>query len=125
MHNKTDETLHFIICMLFPMLLSTFVIQLIAFPLTATAGVIGDIADLGLKVALIRHWKALLGVMLLLGGAYAIAHKPTFKYKLMAISAAITLYMITIWGGALLLGEFWSDIEPVISSTALFVRRLF
>ena len=111
--------------MLLPMMISIFILMLIAFPPIAAAGIIGDIADLGFKVALIRHWKAFLGVILLLSGAYAIAHKPIFRFKIMAITASITLWVITLWGGSLLLGEFWNSIEAAVSGAATVLRRLF
>lgn len=111
--------------MLLPMTISMFVMMLVAFPPIAAAGIIGDIADLGFKIALIRHWKAVLGVVLLLAGAYAIAHKPIFRFKIMAITASITLWVITLWGGSLLMGEFWHSIEAAVSGAAIFIRRLF
>lgn len=123
--NQPQNALSDTICLLLPTLLTTIVIQLIFFPSIAAAGIVGDIADLGLKVAIIRHWKAFLGVALLLGGAYLIAHKPIFKFKVMAIAASVTLWVITIWGGSLLLGEFWTKIDAVVTNAALFIRRLF
>ena len=124
-NNSSENTLHWIMFMLLPMTISIFIMMLIAFPPIAAAGIIGDIADLGFKVALIRHWKAFLGVILLLAGAYAIAHKPIFRFKFMAITASITLWVITLWGGSLLLGEFWNSIESAVSGAAIFLRRLF
>jgi hypothetical protein len=123
--NQPQNALSDAICLLLPTLLTTVVIQLIFFPSIATAGIVGDIADLGLKVAIIRHWKAFSGVVLLLGGAYLIAHKPLFKFKVMAIAASVTLWVITIWGGSLLLGEFWTQIDAAVTNAALFIRRLF
>jgi len=118
MNDNRNKTLYWVVSVV-PLMI------ILIFSPPVFAGIVGDIADLGLKVALIRHWKAFLGVILLLGGAYLIAHKPLFKFKIMAIAASFTLWVMTIWGGSLLMGEFWLQIDSAVTNTALFIRRLF
>lgn len=112
-----------------PVLLSMLLVEMFFGTSLAMGDVIGGtlsgLADLRFKFALVRHWKAVLGVALLLGTIYAIAHKPVFKFLWFARTAALAVFVAMFLGASLLIGEFWSQIEPVIEGAALFLRRLF
>ena len=72
MKNYSDDISNLVL----PMLLALMAVDMLLLVPMASAdigGVFSGIADMGFKFALIRHWKAILGVLLLLGAVYAIA----------------------------------------------------
>ena len=89
---------------------------------TASAGIIGEIGDIGVKFAVINLWKGLGGLALLLFGMYAIANRRPFRYKIMAVASGVMIIAATIVGIFLFIGEFWPILSAVISKTAALFR---
>lgn len=89
------------------------------------AGIIGEIGDIGVKIALINIWKGLGGLAMFGAGSYLIANKRPFRYKAMAVATSIMLFCMTITGVLLLIGEFWPAISKVVKIIAAFIKHLF
>ena len=102
----------------FDMKNALFHIALFLCPAVASAGIVGDIGDIGVRLALINIWKGLGGLALFIAGAYMIANKRPFRYKSVAFAASLLLVTMTITGIFLFLIEFWPVISAVISRIA-------
>ena len=89
------------------------------------AGIVGEIGDIGFKIAVINIWKGLGGLALFLGGCYMMHNRRPFRYKIMAFAVAFMLISMTIIGMLLFLAEFWPVISGAAKSAAEFIKKIF
>lgn len=102
-----------------------YVSAMFLFTVDAQAGIIADIGDVGFKIALIKLWKGLGGLALLISSYYLLSKRPTFNSRALSNAMAFTLYCSTTTAALLLAGQFWPVIYEVVQMTAQLIKHIF
>ncbi len=120
---KKTDSLYLQICLKYIYFIScVFAVFLLGYTSQAYAGIVRDIGDIGVRIAVINLWKGLGGLALFLGGCYMMANRRPFRYRIMAFAAAFMLITMTVIGFGLFIAEFWPVIGPVVRDAANMIR---